>query len=105
MKERPHFIPSIIAILFLLGAFGNWPYAYYTLLRFVVCGTSAFTAYLAYKNKTTWAAWVFGIMAVLFNPIVPFHMGREIWQIVDFIAAVIFIIGIIVVRSSKEAAS
>ncbi len=102
MKERPHLIPSIIAILMLLGSLGHWPYGYYTLLRFIVCGTSAYIAFIAYSNRSTWAVWVFAIMAVLFNPIAPFYLGREIWQVVDFISAILIIIGVIRVRKPQK---
>ena len=102
MSNKPHLIPCIIAILLLVGSLGKWPYGYYILLRFVVCGASAYTAYLSYSNRITWAAWVFGIMAILFNPIVPFHLGRELWQIVDFISVIIFVIGIVVVKKSYK---
>lgn len=102
MKQRPHIIPSIIAILFLLGAFGHYPYGYYVLLRFIVCGVAAYVAYISYESKLTWATWVFGIIAFLFNPIIKFHLGRELWQIVDLIAAVLFVIGIFTINKSES---
>lgn len=40
-------------------------------------------------EKSGWA-WVFGIIALLFNPIIPVHLSREIWAPIDIMAALIF---------------
>ena len=81
-----------IAALFLIGALGSWPYSYYQLLRWVVCGVGAYSAYTAYESGRTGWTVVFGIIAVLFNPIVSFYMQRETWQVLDLAAAVPFIV-------------
>ena len=44
--------------------------------------------------KQTWAVWVFGFAAVLFNPIVPFHIKRDTWQVLDLLAAGLFVAAI-----------
>ncbi len=81
-----------VAALFLIGALGDWPYAYYQLLRWVVCGVGAYTAFIAYESGRTGWAGLFGLIAVLFNPIVPFYMQRETWQVLDLLAAVPFLV-------------
>lgn len=89
MKKRWYLL---VVGIFLLGALGSWPYIYYQLLRWVVCGVGAYTAYTAYEsNRTVWA-WVFAIIAIVFNPIAPFFMERETWQILDVAAAILFLI-------------
>jgi hypothetical protein len=74
----------------LLLALFPLPYGYYQLLRFVTCGVSAYIAFTAYKWQKIWAAWLFGFIAVLFNPLAPIHFSRELWQYVDIICAVLF---------------
>jgi len=101
LQERPHLIPCIIAALALLGALGDWPYGYYQLLRFVVCGVGAYVAYRAYNWQKIWATWLFGIIAVLFNPLIPIHLSREIWQPIDLICAIVFIVIIPVLKKSE----
>jgi len=76
IQKWPHLIPCIIAAIMLLGSLARWPYGYYQLLRFVVCGVSVYVAYVAYKWQKIWATWLFGIIAVLFNPIIPIHLSR-----------------------------
>ncbi len=91
LQKRPHLIPAAIAALMLFGALGQWPYGYYQLLRFVVCGISISIAFLAYRWQKLWATWLFGFMAVLFNPLIPIHLPREVWQLIDVTCAFLFI--------------
>jgi hypothetical protein len=86
-------LPVIIPILLLLAAiFGHWPYGFYTLLRLVVCGCSAHLAVRANSTRNVAWAWIMGGMAVLFNPILPIHIHRSHWQIVDTLAAATFFV-------------
>jgi len=91
LEKRPHLIPAIIAAIMLFLALAPWPYGYYQLLRFVVCGAAVYVAYLAYNWQKIWAVWLFGFIAVLFNPLIPIHLSRELWQPVDVICGIIFI--------------
>ena len=34
--------------------------------------------------------WLFGLIVVLFNPIVPIHLTKEIWRPIDLASAIIF---------------
>jgi hypothetical protein len=70
---------------------GEWPYGYYTLLRLVVCGAGAYTAFVMYQWRKPGLAWLFGLIAVLFNPVVTVHLSRQLWQIIDLICAVLFV--------------
>ncbi len=102
MDKRPHLIPSLIAAIMLAGALTKWPYGYYTLLRFIVCGVAVYIAYTAYNWQKMWAVWLFGFVAVLFNPLVPIHFSRELWQIIDIICAILFIVVAFVLKKSVE---
>jgi len=42
-----------------------------------------------------------GIIAILFNPIVFIHFSKVVWQIIDFIVAVIFIGSIIPTKKAQ----
>jgi len=88
--QRPHLIPSIIAALMLLVALAPWPYGYYQLLRFVTCGVAAYIAYTTYNWQKMWAVWLFGFIAVLFNPLIPIQLSRELWRPIDIICALLF---------------
>ncbi len=85
---------KVLAILFLLGALGSWPYGYYQLLRWVILSAGAYTAYLAYNSGKNLWAWIFGAVAVLFNPIIPFYLSKDTWQSINIIVAIIFFISL-----------
>ena len=91
LSKRPHLIPAIIAAIMLFLALAPWPYGYYQLLRFVVCCVGAYIAYLAYIRQKIWATWLFGFIAVLFNPLLPIYLSRELWQPIDIICGILFI--------------
>lgn len=95
---RPHAVPAAVAALSLLAALGQWPYDYYTLLRFVVCGAGAYTAFVMYQWHRTGLAWLFGFIAVLFNPIVAVHLSRDLWQAIDLIVAAVFVVAAAAIR-------
>lgn len=76
--------------IFLLGALGSWPYAYYQLLRWVVCGVGAYSAYLGFKMDNMVIGWLMVVIAVLFNPIAPFYLAKGTWSVLDVIVAFSF---------------
>lgn len=90
MKGRPHLIHALVAAVMLLLAMATLPYGYYQILRWVVCAASAYIAYTAYACGKVWATWVFGFVAILFNPILPIHLTKEIWRPINFICAVLY---------------
>ena len=94
-------IARLIASGMLLLALSRYPYSYYILLLWVVCGTSAYGAFKSAEfGKSGWA-WVLGIIALLFNPIIPVHLSREIWAPIDIMAALIFVVSIFTIRRGK----
>lgn len=80
------------AILLLLGAL-SLPPEYYLLLRVI---TFVLAGYLAYINfKTNDEVWMvgFGIIALIFNPIIPLYLyNKFLWAIIDISSALVFII-------------
>lgn len=92
--------PIIISIIMLLLAIFPLPYGYYTILRLVVCVTAGFLAWYSYKQqKLTWM-WAMGVIALIFNPIIPLHLRKELWVVVDVIVAIVF--GIYLIGDKKK---
>jgi hypothetical protein len=65
------------------------PYGFYTLLRLVVCGSAAYMAVRTAQRRSAWM-WVMVGVALLFNPLVPVLLAREVWRVLDLLAAAIF---------------
>jgi hypothetical protein len=84
-------VATLVAAGMLLWALDRHAYDYYTMLRVVVCGVSAFGAFLAFKRDGP--LWGFGLaaLALLFNPFVIVGLKRQTWAKVD-IAAGVFLI-------------
>ncbi len=85
---------KVLAILFSFGALGDWSYGYYQLLRWVILAVGGYSAYIAYKSENKTWAWIFGVIAVLFNPIIPFYFSRETWQPINIAVGIIFFISL-----------
>lgn len=76
-------ISRILAILLLILALGHMPYGYYVLLKWIICAIFAHCAITAHKMKDESWTWIFGVTAAIYNPIIPVHLGRHIWPIVN----------------------
>ena len=81
---------SLVAgIMLLLAIPPIWPYVYFQILKWVVVWSAGCGAYRAYElNETKWVILLTSV-AVAFNPIAPLYFSREMWLILDFVAAVI----------------
>ena len=89
-------------IMLLLAVPSLFPYGYFQLLRWVVAGTAVYSGYLSYKlNNKAWI-WVMGIIAVLFNPIVPIHLEKEMWVVIDVIVAVLMLTSLRFIKGGKS---
>jgi uncharacterized membrane protein HdeD (DUF308 family) len=82
----------IAGAMLLLAIPPIWPYAYYQLMRIVVCIAGVLGAYIAFKHKRSAWVWVLGVIAVLFNPLAPIHLDKESWVIPDLIAAILMFV-------------
>ena len=90
IKKNPAEFTAIVLLLWALLPFN--PYSYYTLMRFVVCGISIFLALKAHeKNKPQWQ-WIWIAIAVLYNPILRIHLGRDLWEVANVGAILVFAI-------------
>lgn len=90
-------VAKLLAVGILLGALADHAYGYYTLLRWIVCGVAAFSAFRASEIQKTGWVWVLAIVALLFNPIIPVHLNREIWAFVDVGVALLLLASIFAV--------
>lgn len=79
-----------------------WNYGYYILLRWVVSISTVFSVWVAYNlKKIVWVI-LMGMITLLFNPIIPIHLGKETWVMIDLIVAIIFLISIFKIRSCEK---
>lgn len=83
-----HFgIARLVAIGALLLGVLDMPYGYYRVMRLVVCVVATYGAFRAHERDAKGLVWTFGIVAVVFNPIVPLGFQRDDWAVVDVLGA------------------
>lgn len=78
------------AAMLFIGA-APLPYGYYLLLRLVATGVFIWAAIVAYERKNDILPWVFGVLVILFNPIIKIHLPKEVWAVVDIAAGVLLL--------------
>lgn len=80
----------IISGLMLVFAIGNLPYGYYQFLRLVIFVSGLFAAYRFYEVEKSKLASLFGIAALLFNPIFPVYLDKSTWIGIDLITSFLY---------------
>lgn len=80
---------KFIAVI-LLVALLPLPYFYYQILRIVVFSGALIYANKFYKDNQTPKVIIFGIVALIWNPISPIHFDKSLWMILDITGAATF---------------
>jgi len=79
-------------ILLLSALLNIWPYNFYVLLRWVICGLAIYVGYGFHKSKLDVWTLIFGAVAFVFNPIFPVYLSKASWAPIDFVASLLFFI-------------
>ncbi len=80
------------AIFLCIVPFFKFPYGIYTLCRIVITLSAAFIIYNNYKktNNVNSTIVMFSIILIVFNPIFPIRLNKEMWLPIDLITAAIY---------------
>ena len=94
----------IPAIFLCIVPFFKFPYGIYTLLRIVVTLSAAFIIYDNYKktNNVNTTIAIFSIILIVFNPVFPIRLNRELWLPIDLISAAIYFYHYIKMRKQND---
>ena len=76
-----------LAVL-MFGCLFDMPYGYYQLVRFIALIGFAVLAYQANQQSRQTEMFIYGALALLFQPFFKIALGRELWNIVDVIVGV-----------------
>jgi len=77
------------------------PYGCFQLVRFVAMVAFGLMAYQYYVRHKSIAATVFGVLALLFQPIYKITLGRATWNVIDVVVAAL-LIGLFVLEKRLE---
>ena len=90
--------PLYLAILLVIPVVdlltgSNLPYGYFMLLRVLATAGFAYIAFQTYSSDEELLGikyfLVFGAAAVLYNPILPIYLPREIWTVINLATAIL----------------
>lgn len=96
-------IPQAIVIpLLLLALIPENPYGYYIFLRWVCCAVFVFLALHALTIEKTGWVWVFGVTALIYNPIIRVHGTREMWYIINIATIVLAVVSIFILKTDAK---
>lgn len=76
-----------LAVL-MFGCLLDMPYGYYQLVRFIALIGFGVLAYQANQQSRQAEMFIYGALALLFQPFFKIALGRELWNIVDVIVGV-----------------
>lgn len=94
---------KVVAIVMLvLAPLVVLPFAYYQLMSWVVLGAALMTAWQAKRMNMIAIAWLFLLVAVVFNPFASIYLKQSQWHIVDFVTAGIFLLSLFVIREKNQ---
>lgn len=97
IHRRPHLLPCLLTAAALVYAIGDRPYAVYQVLRVVTTATAALLVALGAVHRRWWVVWLFGVVALLFNPFAPIRMTKADWRVIDGVSAGLFTLAAITV--------
>lgn len=85
MKNKFFLLPIVAAVVLAVGCF-------YTFLRIVVFVVAGLLIFLPKYEGINWQCVVNGLVAILFNPIIPVHLhSRPVWAVIDAVVAAWFV--------------
>lgn len=93
----------ISCIILLLLGIANLPIGYYTILRIAITiGAIGVIMAEPTKELNFWHI-TFGIVAIVFNPIIPVYLyDKSIWTLIDIITAILFITKLTTLKTIKN---
>jgi hypothetical protein len=98
------YIAWLVAVgMLVYAATEKHPYSYYTLLRWICCPIFAYSAIAAHEeNRLPWV-WIFGVLALLYNPLFRVHLDRSTWTGVNWATVAVLVVAAIVFRRPSAA--
>ena len=87
-------LPIILLSIAALDWSETLPHWYFDILRIVICANAGLIAYRRHKglNKPDWIVWLFICIAVLFNPLRPISFDRSLWQQLDVVVLLVYLV-------------
>ena len=92
----------IAAVMLVFAAAEKQPDSFYTLLRWICCAVFAYSAVTSFQMKRMPWLWIFAVLAVLFNPILPAPLDRSLWIVADWFSIGAMVIAAVIYRKGAR---
>ena len=77
----------------LLFGIARLPIGYYTFLRVIVTIVASVVLLSEWKSGINFWVVFFGLVAIIFNPIIPVHLNdKAVWMPIDLVCGIVFIV-------------
>ena len=83
---------KLVLTIALLLCLVPMPYGYYMLVRIVATILFVIFARQYYLAKKEELAITFGVLALIFQPLIKISLGREVWNMVDVAVAILLLV-------------
>jgi hypothetical protein len=90
MNSIPKPVSYALSAMLVLAIF-PLPYGYYTLLRILTTLFCSLSAIVSFKRGNLYLPWVFGAVAVLYNPFIPIYLPRHVWIGINIISLILIL--------------
>lgn len=103
MENKVINIISIISIVLLVIAFFNNPYSYYITLRWLITILTLATIFITLQEELTLILYLNAAIPIIYNPIFPIHLTRDIWEVINVVTMVIMILNLVIlIKNTRQ---
>ena len=92
----------IVLIILFLGCLADMPYGYFQIVRTVGMVAFIYLGYQAQQRKEELWQYFYWGSAFFINPIIKMPLGRELWNIVDVVWAVVIVVHYLSLRKKSQ---
>lgn len=100
MKNQVIIIKIVLAVLFVI-CLAEMPYGYFQFVRFLGMIGFSFLAFNEYERENKGWVIFYIVSVILINPVFKISLGRELWNIIDIIWAIV-LVGTIIFDRNKN---
>ena len=101
-KPALYFIFSFPAVMLFIAPIFEFPYGFYTFLRIIILLSSALMIYVcySYSKGIDLICMIFIVILILYNPLIPVKLSREIWTPINFMTSGVYIWALIRIKKA-----
>lgn len=93
---------KLILTILLFGCLIDFPYGYFQFVRFAALVGFGYLAYCSNQQEYKNEAFIYLVLAILFQPFIKIALGRTIWNIVDVVVGIGLIVSLFLSKHTNK---